>query len=364
MSFTDLKLPLPRWMGEMQQMCCWHLLAETDEIGTFQLLFLSSDALETFLNPGFLTLLGCTAVYTSSLWKKREGFALLFVLPFAFKEHVSFLDCCAERHWVSAQFWPILKPPSACLFMCVYNILVLQFIEPGLVRCDSNLQGNSLLQIIPRSNLYMTARNLSKCVPMCLWRDADSSTITCQLTWTCLVPTKYPATLAGFFTFAWFWDICGISNFPIALLSLFSRAQRAKNTNLNCRKSCPFRLWPWFLSVSESWQIKSRNFLSKFPEVCEKLAGVTGLEDVMVPPRGWQLLLLRNWAGGPWAPLFSKYNTQKCAAVSFSTTALSASPICSLSLGNVGVVRCRGPELPKEAASRGKGSAVYHLGYF
>lgn len=172
----------------------------------------------------------------------------------------------------------------------------------------------------------------------------------CQLTstWTSLVPTEYPPILVVFFTFAWFWVICGISNFPIVLLSLFSRAQTAKNTILNCRKSCSFRLWPWFLLVSESWQIKSLNFLSKFPEV-SKARWVTGLEDAMVHPGGWQLLPLRNRAGGPWAPLFSKCNTQKCATVSFSTIALSATPICSLSLGNLDVLCCQGPEMPKEA---------------
>lgn len=109
--------------------------------------------------------------------EKNEGFTLLFVLPFAFEDHVSFLGCCTEWHWVSAQFWPILKPPSTCLFMCMYNVVVLQFIDPSLVRCASDSQGNLLLQIIPRPNLYMTARNLSKLLLMCLWWDADSSTI-------------------------------------------------------------------------------------------------------------------------------------------------------------------------------------------
>lgn len=219
--------------------------------------------------------------------EKNEGFTLLFVLPFAFEDHVSFLGCCTEWHWVSAQFWPILKPPSTCLFMCMYNVVVLQFIDPSLVRCASDSQGNLLLQIIPRPNLYMTARNLSKLLLMCLWWDADSSTI--------ILPADLDLDFFGTYRIpphsSCFFHLCLVlsdlwhQQFPHCIAQSLLQRQTAKNTILNCRKSCSFRLWPWFLLVSESWQIKSLNFLSKFPEVL-KARWVTGLEDAMVPPGG------------------------------------------------------------------------------
>lgn len=127
-----------------------------------------------------------------------------------------------------------------------------------------------------------------------------------QLTWTCLVPTKCLHSLFGFLTFDWFQVICGISNFPILLLSPFSRAQTAKDDNLSCRKSWPFMLWPWFLLVSESWQIKSLNFLRKFPEVSKKLSGSQDWKLWRNLPGGW--LLWNRAEGAPSTTLlFSKY---------------------------------------------------------
>ena len=76
-------------------------------------------------------------------------------------------------------------------------------------------------------------------------------------------PLNVLAVCLIFLTFGWFQVICGISNFPMVSLSLFSRAQTAKDANLNCRKSWPFMLWPWFLLA---WVTTNKK-----PELSEKI---------------------------------------------------------------------------------------------
>lgn len=97
-----------------------------------------------------------------------------------------------------------------------------------------------LLQMLLRSNPY--TRNLPKFILMGLWQDTDSSAIILPVDLDLFGTHEIFSVYFFFLTFAWFQVICGISNFPIVLLSLFSRAQTAKDANLNCRKSWPFML--------------------------------------------------------------------------------------------------------------------------
>ena len=104
----------PGWMGKIRQMSCWHLLAENwwkwNILVVLLVLWCSWDFAKHWFSKSF----GFYSSLVKLFLEKHKGFALLFVLPFVFKDRASLHDCCVLT--VSAQFWPVLEPSPAHLF--------------------------------------------------------------------------------------------------------------------------------------------------------------------------------------------------------------------------------------------------------